>query len=642
MTSQKRARELGMDRDITRRDFINGIAVSVLGAAGASALSGEPLPADYYPPSLTGLRGSHEGSFELAHQIRDGAFASSPRLDVDSGEEYDLVVVGGGLSGLSAAYFFRKVFGADKKILILDNHDDFGGHAKRNEFRHDGRLFIGYGGTMGISTPFPYSYVAKSLIEDLGIQVERYPEYVDSDLFQNLGLSSGMFFDREHFGSDRLVPDMPGRGGGGDPAAWRAFLAKSPLSEAAQRDLVRLYDRKAQKDFMPGLSSSEKKARLEKMSYEDYLVRIFHIHPDTLPFLRYMSFRNNKYIDTCPALEAAHSRAPGFARLNLDAEPRLDFGRYNFHFPDGNATVARLLVNRLVLRALPGEHDMESVVEARLKYQHLDEVGSAVRIRLNSTVARVQHEGSPDGADWVHLTYVHKGREGQENKTHGVRARNVVLACYNSIIGYLMPELPDVQKDALALSAKVPLLYTNVFLRNWKAFHELGVSRIRAPGMYHGSASLDRPVSMGGYHCSQMPEEPIVVHLSRCPSIPGLLPRRKQLNAGMHEMLTTTFETMELSIREQFARMLASGGLDPAEDILGITVNRWPHGYAYTPDTLSDPDVPEAERPHVVGRQPFGRVAIANSDAGAAAFTNTAIDEAHRAVHELARTRDPY
>ena len=216
------------------------------------------------------------------------------------------------------------------------------------------------------------------------------------------------------------------------------------------------------------------------------------------------------------------------------------------------------------------------------------------------------------------------------------------LACYNSIIRFLMPELPDAQQDALAQSAKVPLLYTNVFLRNWKAFHELGVSRVRSPGMYHHSASLDQPVSMGGYRCSQSPDEPIIVHLSRVPSIPGLLPRRKQLVAGMHEMLTTSFETMELSIREQFSRMLGVGGFDPADDILGITVNRWPHGYAYTPDTLSDPDVPEAQRPHVVGRQPFGRVAIANSDAGAAAFTNTAIDEAHRAVRDLARTREPY
>jgi spermidine dehydrogenase len=349
-----------------------------------------------------------------------------------------------------------------------------------------------------------------------------------------------------------------------------------------------------------------------------------------------MSFRNNKYIDTCPALEAARSDAPGFSGLGLEETPRLDWGSYTFHFPDGNATLTRLLVNRLIPRALPGDHDMESVVRARLLYPHLDEADCAVRMRLNSTVVRLEHEGPPEKADWVRLAYV------SGEKVFAVRARNAVLACYNSVVPFLMPELPERQKNALAESAKVPLLYTNVFIRNWKSFEKLGVSRVSCPGMYHSSVSLDQPVSIGGYRCPKSPEEPIVLHLSRSPASPGLLPRREQLREGMLELLTTSFETMELSIRDQLARVLSGGGFDPAEDILGITVNRWPHGYAYTPDTLSDPDVPEAERPHVVGRQPFGRVAIANSDAGAAAFTNTAIDEAHRAVSELARTREPY
>jgi spermidine dehydrogenase len=630
-----RARELGCDRAITRRDFLNGIAV---GVAGASLLGGSrrseaaQLPADYYPPALTGLRGSHAGSFEVAHRVRDGEFATFPRLDVDTGEEYDLVVVGGGISGLAAAHFFRKMMGADKRVLILDNHDDFGGHAKRNEFTYQGRTFIGYGGTMSISTPFPYSYVSRSLVEELGIQVDRYSEFVDQDLYRECGLSSAMFFDHESFGEDRLVVGMPSRGGEG----WRSFLESAPLTEKARADLLRLYNEKHEKDFLSGLTPAEKNTRLARMSYQDYLVKHVGITTEALPFLRHMSFRNNKYIDTCPALEAACSDAPGFSGLGLEETPRLDWGSYTFHFPDGNATLTRLLVNRLIPRALPGDHDMESVVRARLLYQHLDEGDCPVRMRLNSTVVRLEHEGPPEKADWVRLAYVSGG------KAFGIRARSAVLACYNSIIRFLMPELPERQKRALAESAKVPLLYTNVFIRNWKAFEKLGVARVSAPGMYHSSVSLDQPVSIGGYQCPKSPEEPVVLHLSRSPATPGVLPRREQLRAGMHELLTTPFETMELSIRDQLGRMLSGGGFDPAVDILGITVNRWPHGYAYTPDTLSDPDVPEAERPHVVGRQPFGRVAIANSDAGAAAFTNTAIDEAHRAVSELARTREPY
>jgi spermidine dehydrogenase len=630
-----RARELGLDRAITRRDFLNGVALGVAGASllGASRRGdGAQLSSDYYPPALTGLRGSHAGSFEVAHRLRDGAYEAFPRLDVDPREEYDLVVVGGGISGLAAAHFFRKMMGADKRVLILDNHDDFGGHAKRNEFTYQGRTFIGYGGTMSISTPFPYSYVSRALVEELGIQVDRYPEFVDRDLYRKLGLSSAMFFDRESFGEDRLVAGMPSREGEG----WRSFLDAAPLTEKARADLLRLYDEKQSKDFLSGLSPAEKKERLTRMSYQDYLVKHAGITTEALPFLRHMSFRNNKYIDTCPALEAARSESPGFSGLGLEETPRLDWGSYTFHFPDGNATLTRLLVNRLIPRALPGDHDMESVVRARLLYQHLDEGDCPVRMRLNSTVVRVEHDGPPEKADRVRLAYVSGG------KVFGIRARNAVLACYNSTIPYLMPELPERQKSALAESAKVPLLYTNVFIRNWKAFEKLGVARVSAPGMYHSSVSLDQPVSIGGYQCPKSPEEPIVLHLSRSPAAPGILPRREQLRAGMQELFVTPFETMELSIRDELARMLSGGGFDPAEDILGITVNRWPHGYSYTPDTLSDPDVPEAQRPHVVGRQPLGRVSIANSDAGAAAFTNTAIDEAHRAVSELARTREPY
>ena len=400
-----RARELGLDRAITRRDFLNGMAVGVAGASllGVSRRSeAAQLSADYYPPALTGLRGSHAGSFEVAHRLRDGAYEVFSRLDVDTREEYDLVVVGGGISGLSAAHFFRKMMGAEKRVLILDNHDDFGGHAKRNEFTYQGRTFIGYGGTMSIETPFPYSYVALALVEELGIRVDRYPEFFDRELYRSLGLKSAMFFDRESFGEDRLVAGMPSRGGDG----WRAFFAEAPLSEKARADLVRLYDGMRKDDQLHTLASAEKEDLLARMSYQDYLLKHAGVTEEALPFLRHMSFRNNKYIDSCPALEAARSGAPGFTGLGLEETPRLEWGDYHFHFPDGNATLTRLLVNRLIPKALPGDHDMESVVRARLLYPHLDEADCPVRLRLNSTVVRVAHEGPPEKSDWVRLAYV--------------------------------------------------------------------------------------------------------------------------------------------------------------------------------------------------------------------------------------------
>ena len=217
---------------------------------------------------------------------------------------------------------------------------------------------------------------------------------------------------------------------------------------------------------------------------------------------------------------------------------------------------------------------------------------------------------------------------------HGVRARNCVLACWNSAIPFLMPELPAEQKRALGYPVKVPMMYTNTFIRNWTSFKKLGMSRISYPAMYHTSCRLDTGVSIGGYECPRSPDEPIVLHLVGNPNAPGL-PRKEQNRVGMRDMLATSFETIEYETRKQLARALEGGGFDPVEDILAITANRWPHGYAYTYDTLADPDVPDADRPHVLGRAPFGKVAIANADAGAAAYTNVSIDEAHRAVQEL-------
>ena len=213
-----------------------------------------------------------------------------------------------------------------------------------------------------------------------------------------------------------------------------------------------------------------------------------------------------------------------------------------------------------------------------------------------------------------------------------------MLACYNAMIPKLLPELPAEQQQALAYSVKVPMLYTNVLLRRWTSFKQLGVASINAPGMYHPNTSLDPGSTVGGYQGVTTPDEPIVVHMVRNPNKPGL-PRKEQNRVGQQELLTMSFHDFELSIRRQFARMLAGTDFDPAADIVGMAVNRWPDGYSYTYDTLADPDVPPEKRPHVIGRRRFGPVTIANSDAGAAAFTNQAFDEAHRAVQELLVSR---
>ena len=635
-----RDRALGMDIPITRRDFLDGVSVAVGGSVASGLLfglatTGQAAPsapqdsAGYYPPTLTGLRGSHVGSFEAAHRLRDGDLWSQADKITDTGERYDLVVVGGGISGLAAAYFFR-ARRKDAHILVLDNHDDFGGHAKRNEFQLGGRLALLNGGTYQIDSPRPYSAVADGLLRELGIDpVALADKCAHRDFYPSLGLGRGVFFDKETFGADKLLVV-----GGGAP--WTQLLAQSPLPPQAQRDIARIEEAKT--DYLPGLSSEEKKSRLAKMSYRDFLLNVAKVDPGAIPF--YQARTHGEWgvgIDAVSALDVWAFDFPGFQGLDLKpgSAPRMgytaagyaDGGSYTFHFPDGNASIARLLVRSLVPESLPGR-SAEDAVTARLDYSRLDQPASPVRIRLSSTAMRVRNFGEPASSTAVEIAYVRDG------EFYAVRAKACVLACYNMMIPYLCPELPEPQKEALRYAVKVPLIYTSVALTNWTSFKSLGISRVYSPGSYFSSFFLNSVVDIGDYRSPRSPDEPVLIQMTRTPVAPGM-PERDQHRAGQLDILGTSFATFERNIRDQLTRILGTGGFDPARDITAITVNRWPHGYAYEYNPLFDPDWPEGAAPHVLGRARFGRIAIANSDAGAAAYTDSAIDQAHRAVQEL-------
>jgi len=619
------------DTPITRRDFLNGVAIGVSGTiaggllpgAITAALAGGPVAQDaagYYPPTLTGLRGNHPGSFEGAHRLRDGDFWTQAGKITDTNEVYDLIVVGGGISGLAAAYFYR-ARNAAARILILDNHDDFGGHAKRNEFELSGRLALMNGGTMDIDSPRPYGAVADGLLKALGVDpVALTKKCVDRDFYPSFGLGRGLFFDKETFGADKLVAAT-------GKFSWRKLLQQTPLSPRAQNDIARVEE--ADIDYLPGLSSDQKKSRLSKMSYRDFLLNVVKADPAAVAF--HQARTHDEWgvgIDAVSALDVWAFDFPGFQGLHLErgSAPHMgytaagyaDGGSYTFHFPDGNASIARLLVRHLIPDSVPG-NSAEDIVTARVDYSQLDGDNTPVRVRLSSIVVRAHNVGNPSTA--VEVAYLRGG------EVYSVRARSCVLACYNMMIPYLCPELPDKQKDALHYAVKIPLIYASVALRNWRPFKALGIARVYSPGSYFSSLFLNPTVDIGEYRSPRSPDQPILVQMIRTPVQPGL-PERDQHRAGHLDILSTSFATFEHNIRDQLGRILGPGDFNPDTDITAITVNRWPHGYAYEYNPLFDPDWPEGGAPHEIGRAPFGRITIANSDAGAAAYTDCAIDQA--------------
>ncbi len=645
-------RDLGMDRPITRRDFLHGLGVVVAGGiACASADAPAPdtgrqpsrPPASVYPPALEGYRGSQPGSFDVAHELAlAGRHDWGPVGEPDRGD-YDLVVVGGGISGLAAAFFFRERH-PDARILILENHDDFGGHARRNEFEIGGRRLIGYGGSQSLEDPGDYSPAASGLIRKLGVDTQRFYSAFDMDFYQKNGIGPGVYFDRASWGSDRLVsfeliwnrriwpsrvpPFPPPR------VAFRAAIDQMPVSEETRRDLLRIYAGETSRELDGSIIGEH--SPLRKQSYERFLADYYGVRNPQVRRIFHAAVAGTfaDGIDSIDCWSAiSYGGLPGLPPPLAQALFEWDYGDspepYIFHFPDGNASVARLLVRSLIPRVAPGS-SMDDVVLARFDYGRLDEAASPVRLRLESTVVRVEHDGPPDAARRVAVTYVRGGRAQR------VFGTSCVLACYNMMIPYLCPELPLGQREALAQLVKSPLVYTNVLLRNWQAFGRAGLAEAYCPGSYHQTVMLDYPVSTPGYAFSSSPDEPILVHMERAPISPDRgMSRAEQYRAGRRELLATSFEDMERAIRSQLAGMLGGAGFDPASDIAGITVNRWGHGYAWGYAGFEGPDHAPDEYPHVRGRRPFGRIRIANSDAGASAFLQSAIDQAHRAIDEL-------
>lgn len=623
---------------ITRRDFLNGVAISIAaGLTPMQILRASPQTANktlYYPPAITGLRGNHPGSFEYAHQLgRDGKafdFGSAPIE-----EEFDLVVVGAGISGLAAACFWQQMKGRQQRILLLDNHDDFGGHAKRNEFSSENGMILGYGGSESLQSPRSnFSPVALGLLQKLGVSIDNLEKAFDKTFYPDLNLSRGVYFDRKNFGIDKVVSGDPGRVVADDiprdrlnGRSYEAFIGDFPLPESDRQALIALHT--VNKDYLPGMSQEEKVDWLDKHSYSQFLREKVGLSEMAI---RYFQQATNDFqavgIDATSCSDARICDLPGLNGMNLpplDEESQADLDDpYVFHFPDGNASLARLMVRHLIPAVAPG-NDMNDIVMAQFDYSQLDRPESPVKLRLSSTGLHVANVGDKVEVSYINGVNVSKVRAGQ-----------VVMAGYNMMIPYLVPEMPQAQQEALKQNVKSPLVYSKVVIRNWQPFIKLGVHEVYSPTAPYSRVKLDYPVSMGGYQHPRDPNQPIGLHMVYVPTLAGSgLSPREQSRKGRALLLGTPFEVHEQMIREQLQGMLGAAGFDHQRDIQAITVNRWSHGYSYFLNGMFD-DEDEAKKIIETARQPIGKIAIANSDSDWSPYANSAIDQAWRAVNELA------
>jgi len=638
---------------ITRRDFLDGVAL-MGGAVALSPLqvfgehSQDELSGGVYPPTLTGLRGNHPGSYDVAHALaRDG---QRPTQFEGVDHVYDLVVVGAGISGLTAAYLFRKGFGPEAKILLLDNHDDFGGHAKRNEFNTNGRTLLGVGGSLNLEQA-AMGAAARSLLEEIGVDFTSLRRSIEPDyMIHDVMSPHGLYLTASVYGTDRAMNgqwNLTWAGAGDFQSAIRSLQ----LPPSDEQGLINLIS--GEQDFLLGMSAQEREQFMHSTSYERFLSEHVGLSPEavqiTEPWIKALF---GVSVASVSIYEALYSGAPGAAALlppapeapdvdtaNGEAEdpeaqdpeaqdPEAEeSGAYRYPlYPDGNASVARLLVRHLIPRVTAGNTE-ENIVTSTFDYAQLDREGAPVRLRLNSTAVNVRNRD--DGL--AEASYVVAG------KAQTVRAKHCILAGYGGMVPHLCPELPPAQKDNLAYGVKVPFICTNVLLRSGASIRKAGVSGYQCPGSFYSLVATAPPVSQGKFQPPTQVDDPLVVWMihAAAPPATGDQSSRDLYRSGRHQLLSMSFEDIEAATLSQLEGMFGATGFNAETDVEAITANRWAHGYAYEYMELHDPAWPEGEAPHELGRAPIGRISIANSDSEAHAYVQSAIDAAIRAVDEV-------
>ena len=593
-----------MDRAITRRDFLQGVALTV----GAPRLRLGPSQR---------LDGQTPAAMALGHRVRDGEL---PADVVDTGEVYDLVIVGAGIAGLASAYLYYQEAPQGKlepSILLLDNHDELGGHARRNVMEYGGQRLIAPGGTFALEDVEDSPEEALEFFRRIGLDPARLVEYRDPKFRERFGLSPAVAFDSRVFGGTRTT--WVNRW---NETPYEEYFARCPLSAAARKELVELYT--TRKNYLP--DAKELEADLHSMSWEKFVREKMGLGDDAVRFVDlYATDLIGLGCDAASALEG-YAIGPGF--FGMGGEGFYEEGgilKYGYQpvnrYPDGNYTVARQLLKGILPNAITGENTMEGVFNGELRGEELDRSENRVRLRLSAMVTRIQQKG-----EIVDIDYVRQDGEGWR-----VRARHVIMTGWGAVAKHVVPDLPEEQRRALEEYRYSSALYINVLLKHWRPIADIGAFEMYWPEGYCTWMHVSDPLSVGEYRPEYHPNKPTILSMYKYIHKRGLEPG-EQMQLGRYEMERKSFEEYEREIRSELNHVLGAHGFDAARDIAGITVNRWGHGYNYFKEP--GPKAKLESPPYRAGRQKLGRISFAGADAGGTPWTQAALLQAFRAVYE--------
>jgi spermidine dehydrogenase len=620
-------RLLGMDQAISRRDFLNSTLLAAGGALVAGATPMQLLSQEDWTGfggvgDYSSSNGNTYGIMEAGHRIRNGEFETLPAGVVDTGETYDCIVVGGGISGLAAALLFTRQARAGSRCLVLDNHPIFGGEAKRNEFLVDGHRLMAHQGSAVFFAQYPQSFLAR-FYDSIGLKSSKLEyqswggpqpalplSHTPYDMVGSEPASYGLYFGSK-FGR---TPGMWLV----DP--WGKKLEGAPISEKARAELLKWRAGPQKPDPRPKFEGDDVSRRLDTMTLEDHMVELYGISRETI-----RSFLS-------PVEGGGSGLGPdalsAYADYAADLLHPLESDDTDQMFPGGNTEIARLMVKSLIPESISGPHTVEGVCRGNVSFDALDQASSPVRVRLNSTSVWVRHEGEAQKSEFVTVLYTH-GKQ-----THRVKARGVVMAggCWTT--KHIVKDLPQTLQQAYAQFYRSPCMMVNVALRNWQFLYKMGLNGFRWFEGIGNYTEVRKTALMGADSKTIGPHSPIVLNLKVLYSYPGLS-TADQGYRGRAELLSTSFTEYERQIRQQFTDMFARSGFDAKRDIAGIILNRWGHAYLNPqPGFFFGKDGKPAPR-EVLRAAPFGRISFANTDLAGIMDHRCSILEAQRAVGQL-------